>query len=118
MKKCDKFVGSALKMPNLDRLINALGGRCPLSYSPYPSTFIFYFLFIFLYIMPADRHKLTVLGSIQGIRRLGVGLERDRVGGSFEILTSLLVAMLGQARYLCMIGRSNVVPAWLAKTWV
>ena len=68
--------------------------------------------------MPADRHKLTVLGSIQGIRRLGVGLERDRVGGSFEILTSLLVAMLGQARYLCMIGRSNVVPAWLAKTWV
>lgn len=37
------------------------------------------------------------------------------VGASFGILTSLIVAMLGQARYLCVIGRSNVVPAWLAK---
>ncbi|KAJ3671372.1 hypothetical protein LUZ60_007451 [Juncus effusus] len=37
------------------------------------------------------------------------------VGASFGILTSLLVAMLGQARYLCVIGRSGVVPAWLAK---
>ncbi|OAY71683.1 Cationic amino acid transporter 6, chloroplastic, partial [Ananas comosus] len=36
-------------------------------------------------------------------------------GASFGILTSLLVSMLGQARYLCVIGRSNVVPAWLAK---
>ncbi|CAI9273193.1 unnamed protein product [Lactuca saligna] len=37
------------------------------------------------------------------------------VGASFGILTSLLVAMLGQARYLCVIGRSNVVPMWFAK---
>lgn len=37
------------------------------------------------------------------------------VGASFGILTSLLVAMLGQARYMCVIGRSRVVPAWFAK---
>ncbi|KAG9459055.1 hypothetical protein H6P81_003563 [Aristolochia fimbriata] len=36
-------------------------------------------------------------------------------GASFGILTSLLVSMLGQARYLCVIGRSNVVPAWFAR---
>lgn len=36
------------------------------------------------------------------------------VGASFGILTSLLVAMLGQARYMCVIGRSGVVPAWFA----
>ncbi|KAI3706048.1 hypothetical protein L1987_76301 [Smallanthus sonchifolius] len=37
------------------------------------------------------------------------------VGASFGILTSLLVAMLGQARYICVIGRSGVVPTWFAK---
>ncbi|KAL1201425.1 Cationic amino acid transporter 6 [Cardamine amara subsp. amara] len=37
------------------------------------------------------------------------------IGASFGILTSLLVAMLGQARYMCVIGRSRVVPAWFAK---
>ncbi|KAG1369731.1 cationic amino acid transporter 6, chloroplastic [Cocos nucifera] len=37
------------------------------------------------------------------------------VGAVFGILTSLLVSMLGQARYLCVIGRSSVVPAWLAR---
>lgn len=37
------------------------------------------------------------------------------VGASFGILTSLMVSMLGQARYLCVIGRSGVVPAWFAK---
>lgn len=36
-------------------------------------------------------------------------------GASFGILTSLLVAMLGQARYICVIGRSGVVPVWFAK---
>ncbi|CAH9111532.1 unnamed protein product [Cuscuta europaea] len=36
-------------------------------------------------------------------------------GASFGILTSLLVAMLGQARYMCVIGRSRVVPRWFAK---
>ncbi|KAG8390802.1 hypothetical protein BUALT_Bualt01G0121400 [Buddleja alternifolia] len=37
------------------------------------------------------------------------------VGASFGILTSLLVAMLGQARYMCVIGRSYVVPTWFAR---
>ena len=37
------------------------------------------------------------------------------MGASFGILTSLLVAMLGQARYMCVIGRSSVVPAWFAR---
>ncbi|KAK6144226.1 hypothetical protein DH2020_021046 [Rehmannia glutinosa] len=37
------------------------------------------------------------------------------VGASFGILTSLLVAMLGQARYMCVIGRSCVVPSWFAR---
>lgn len=36
-------------------------------------------------------------------------------GASLGILTSLMVAMLGQARYLCVISRSGVMPAWLAK---
>ncbi|CAA7397006.1 unnamed protein product [Spirodela intermedia] len=36
-------------------------------------------------------------------------------GASLGILTSLLVSMLSQARYLCVIGRSGVVPAWLAR---
>ncbi|PSR98019.1 Cationic amino acid transporter 6 like [Actinidia chinensis var. chinensis] len=37
------------------------------------------------------------------------------VGASFGIVTSMLVAMLGQARYMCVIGRSSVVPAWFAR---
>ncbi|KAG7581031.1 Cationic amino acid transporter C-terminal [Arabidopsis suecica] len=37
------------------------------------------------------------------------------IGASFGILTSLLVAMLGQARYMCVIGRSRVIPIWFAK---
>ena len=36
-------------------------------------------------------------------------------GASFGILTSLMVAMLGQARYMCVIGRSNVVPSCFAR---
>ncbi|XP_065872913.1 cationic amino acid transporter 6, chloroplastic-like [Euphorbia lathyris] len=36
-------------------------------------------------------------------------------GASFGILTSLLVSMLGQARYMCVIGRSKVVPHWFAR---
>ncbi|KAL5710518.1 Cationic amino acid transporter 7 [Ranunculus cassubicifolius] len=36
-------------------------------------------------------------------------------GASFGILTSLLVSMLGQARYVCVIGRSGVIPTWFAK---
>ncbi|KAM7532259.1 hypothetical protein LguiB_035669 [Lonicera macranthoides] len=37
------------------------------------------------------------------------------VGASFGIVTSLLVSMLGQARYMCVIGRSCVVPPWFAR---
>ncbi|GFP88833.1 cationic amino acid transporter 7 chloroplastic [Phtheirospermum japonicum] len=37
------------------------------------------------------------------------------VGASLGILTSMLVAMLGQARYMCVIGRSCVVPTWFAR---
>ncbi|KAI4373094.1 hypothetical protein MLD38_011257 [Melastoma candidum] len=36
-------------------------------------------------------------------------------GASFGILTSLLVAMLGQSRYMCVIGRSSMVPSWFAR---
>ncbi|KAF8412908.1 hypothetical protein HHK36_000880 [Tetracentron sinense] len=36
-------------------------------------------------------------------------------GASLGIVASLLVAMLGQARYLCVIGRARLVPFWLAK---
>ncbi|URD77550.1 Amino acid permease [Musa troglodytarum] len=37
------------------------------------------------------------------------------VGASLGIVASLLVAMLGQARYLCVVGRARLVPFWLAK---
>ena len=30
-------------------------------------------------------------------------------------MTSLLVAMLGQARYLCVLGRAHIVPYWFAR---
>ncbi|KAK9121047.1 hypothetical protein Syun_018664 [Stephania yunnanensis] len=36
-------------------------------------------------------------------------------GASLGIVASLLVAMLGQARYLCVIGRARLIPFWLAK---
>ncbi|WVZ86590.1 hypothetical protein U9M48_033345 [Paspalum notatum var. saurae] len=36
-------------------------------------------------------------------------------GASIGIVASLLVAMLGQARYLCVIARARLVPSWLAK---
>eukprot|EP00250_Pteridium_aquilinum_P005895 c15915_g1_i1 orf=19-1578(-) len=38
-----------------------------------------------------------------------------QVGACLGIFTSLLVAMLGQARYLCAIARFRLVPSWLAK---
>ncbi|KAJ7531860.1 hypothetical protein O6H91_08G093400 [Diphasiastrum complanatum] len=37
------------------------------------------------------------------------------LGASMGIITSLLVAMLGQARYLCVIGRAHVIPCWFAR---
>ncbi|XVF51864.1 hypothetical protein PTKIN_Ptkin04bG0218200 [Pterospermum kingtungense] len=36
-------------------------------------------------------------------------------GASLGIVASLLVAMLGQARYLCVIGRARLVPSWLSR---
>ncbi|KAE8671725.1 Cationic amino acid transporter 6 [Hibiscus syriacus] len=36
-------------------------------------------------------------------------------GASLGIVASLLVAMLGQARYLCVIARARLVPSWLSK---
>ncbi|XP_010269827.1 PREDICTED: cationic amino acid transporter 6, chloroplastic-like [Nelumbo nucifera] len=36
-------------------------------------------------------------------------------GATLGIVASLLVAMLGQARYLCVIGRARLVPFWFAK---
>ncbi|KAL4570560.1 hypothetical protein LXL04_026216 [Taraxacum kok-saghyz] len=36
-------------------------------------------------------------------------------GATLGIVASLLVAMLGQARYLCVIGRARLVPSWFAK---
>lgn len=35
-------------------------------------------------------------------------------GASLGLLTSIMVAMSGQARYLCVIGRSHLVPHWFA----
>ena len=57
-------------------------------------------------IYPDSDDELDGWGWISGV----IG-----VGASFGILTSLLVAMLGQARYMCVIGRSNVVPSWFAR---
>eukprot|EP00249_Psilotum_nudum_P005226 c18675_g1_i4 orf=289-1383(-) len=37
------------------------------------------------------------------------------MGASVGILSSLLVALIGQARYVCVIGRAHVIPSWLAK---
>ncbi|CAF2130113.1 hypothetical protein BRARA_C04535 [Brassica rapa] len=50
-------------------------------------------------------------------RRIGWGWAGNVVGAgaSLGIVASLLVAMLGQARYLCVIGRARLVPSWLAK---
>ncbi|CAM0903537.1 unnamed protein product [Alopecurus aequalis] len=36
-------------------------------------------------------------------------------GATVGIVASLLVAMMGQARYLCVMARARLVPAWLAK---
>ncbi|KAK3434673.1 hypothetical protein EUGRSUZ_D02134, partial [Eucalyptus grandis] len=49
--------------------------------------------------------------------KIGWGWASNLVGAgaSLGIVASLVVAMLGQARYLCVIGRSHLVPSWLAK---
>ncbi|XP_010434728.1 PREDICTED: cationic amino acid transporter 6, chloroplastic-like [Camelina sativa] len=50
-------------------------------------------------------------------RKIGWGWGGNVVGAgaSLGIVASLLVAMLGQSRYLCVIGRARLVPSWLAK---
>ncbi|TYK31106.1 cationic amino acid transporter 6 [Cucumis melo var. makuwa] len=50
-------------------------------------------------------------------QRIGWKWASNLIGGgaSLGIVASLLVAMLGQARYLCAIGRARLVPFWLAK---
>ncbi|XP_030524836.1 cationic amino acid transporter 6, chloroplastic-like [Rhodamnia argentea] len=49
--------------------------------------------------------------------KIGWGWASNLVGAgaSLGIVASLVVAMLGQARYLCVIARSHLVPSWLAK---
>ncbi|KAF8726437.1 hypothetical protein HU200_019671 [Digitaria exilis] len=54
-------------------------------------------------------------GAFRGSKRMGWVSNVIGAGASLGILTSLMVAMLGQARYLCVIGRSGVMPAWLAR---
>ena len=45
---------------------------------------LFHFSSLFCYLVPADRHKFAVLRRIHRIRRLAVGLERDRCGGQLR----------------------------------
>ncbi|XP_062183244.1 cationic amino acid transporter 6, chloroplastic-like [Phragmites australis] len=54
-------------------------------------------------------------GAFKGREGMGWVSNVIGAGASLGILTSLMVAMLGQARYLCVIGRSGVMPAWLAR---
>ncbi|XXG47885.1 hypothetical protein AAC387_Pa02g2455 [Persea americana] len=53
--------------------------------------------------------------AVRGSKQWGWVSNVVGVGAGFGILASLMVSMLGQARYLCVIGHSNVVPAWFAK---
>ncbi|CAL4889069.1 unnamed protein product [Urochloa decumbens] len=54
-------------------------------------------------------------GAFKGIKGKAWVSNVIGAGACLGILTSLMVAMLGQARYLCVIGRSGVMPAWLAR---
>ncbi|CAO2140912.1 unnamed protein product [Urochloa humidicola] len=54
-------------------------------------------------------------GAFKGMKGMGWVSNVIGAGAGLGILTSLMVAMLGQARYLCVIGRSGVMPAWLAR---
>ncbi|KAH7433700.1 hypothetical protein KP509_07G082000 [Ceratopteris richardii] len=38
-----------------------------------------------------------------------------RIGACIGIVSSLLVAMLGQARYFCVIARAHLLPSWFAR---
>ncbi|GAB4857709.1 hypothetical protein Ancab_015615 [Ancistrocladus abbreviatus] len=52
----------------------------------------------------------------KAFQRMGWRWASNLVGGgaSLGIVASLLVAMLGQSRYLCVIARARLVPSWLA----
>ncbi|KAK3029855.1 hypothetical protein RJ639_038289 [Escallonia herrerae] len=67
-------------------------------------------------MVPYDKISETASFSI-AFQRMGWKWASNVVGAgaSMGIVASLLVAMLGQARYLCVIGRARLVPSWLAK---
>eukprot|EP00253_Pinus_taeda_P015489 PITA_15489 len=70
------------------------------------------------FLMPYDQVNASAPFSGDAIEKLGgwrllpnfVGL-----GASLGIVASLLVAMLGQSRYLCVIGRARLVPYCFAR---
>ncbi|WVZ88410.1 hypothetical protein U9M48_034936 [Paspalum notatum var. saurae] len=68
-------------------------------------------------LLPYDAIDLEApfSAAFRGRERWGWVSNVVGAGASLGILTSLMVAMLGQARYLCVIGRSGVMPAWLAR---
>ncbi|ERM98942.1 cationic amino acid transporter 7, chloroplastic [Amborella trichopoda] len=68
-------------------------------------------------LVPYDAIDLDSPFSSAFKRVVGWGWVSNVIGGgaSLGILTSLMVAMLGQARYMCVIGRSAVVPTCFAK---
>ena len=74
---------------------------------------------MFLFFSFADHVQIDpeapFSGAFKGRERCAWVSNVVGAGASLGILTSLMVAMLGQARYLCVIGRSGVVPAWLAR---
>ncbi|XP_022957739.1 cationic amino acid transporter 6, chloroplastic-like [Cucurbita moschata] len=67
-------------------------------------------------MVPYDQISEKAAFSI-AFQRIGWKWASNLIGGgaSLGIVASLLVAMLGQARYLCAIGRARLVPFWLAK---
>ncbi|KAM7510698.1 hypothetical protein LguiB_009573 [Lonicera macranthoides] len=68
-------------------------------------------------IIESLRSLVIGIDSRRNMQRIGWKWASNVVGASASlgIITSLLVVMLGQARYLCVIGRARLVPAWLAK---
>jgi len=70
------------------------------------------------FLTPYDQINASAAFTGEAFKKLGgwrwvpnvVGL-----GASLGIVTSLLVAMLGQARYLCVIGRARLIPYWFAR---
>ncbi|XP_022631446.1 cationic amino acid transporter 6, chloroplastic-like [Vigna radiata var. radiata] len=81
-------------------------------------TTVLYCLMSLSLCMMAPYNKISDKSSFAfAFAKIGGMWESDLVGAgaSLGIVASLLVAMLGQARYLCVIGRARLVPSWLAK---